>query len=206
MKIILMGAPGSGKGTQAELIKKKLKLQHISTGELIRKEIQINQEIKNIFNNGILIKDDIIINILEKNIRDKNDILLDGFPRNLEQAVFLYKKRIKINYVINININENILIKRLKYRLTTNNKNHNILQKKQKIKNKDDITGEMLKKRSDDKISIIKKRFLEDKKNKTIILNWYKKINVIIIEISGNDTTQNIFKKIITEINYEKHI
>lgn len=206
MKIILMGAPGSGKGTQAELIKKKLNLDHISTGELIRKEISLNKEIKEMVKNGSLIKNEIILTILEKEIKDKNNILFDGVPRNLDQAIFLYKKNIKINYIIDIEINSNVLIKRLKYRLTHNNKNYNILQKTQKIKNKDNETGVKLKKRSDDKLLIIKKRLAEDEKNKAIILNWYKKINTKIIKINGNDTPQNIFDKIINDINYEKNI
>lgn len=206
MKIILMGAPGSGKGTQAELIKKKLNLDHISTGELIRKEISLNKEIKEMVKNGSLIKNEIILTILEKEIKDKNNILFDGVPRNLDQAIFLYKKNIKINYIIDIEINPNVLIKRLKYRLTHNNKNYNILQKTQKIKNKDNETGVKLKKRSDDKLLIIKKRLAEDEKNKAIILNWYKKINTKIIKINGNDTPQNIFDKIINDINYEKNI
>lgn len=201
-----MGAPGSGKGTQAELIKKKLNLDHISTGELIRKEISLNKEIKEMVKNGSLIKNEIILTILEKEIKDKNNILFDGVPRNLDQAIFLYKKNIKINYIIDIEINSNVLIKRLKYRLTHNNKNYNILQKTQKIKNKDNETGVKLKKRSDDKLLIIKKRLAEDEKNKAIILNWYKKINTKIIKINGNDTPQNIFDKIINDINYEKNI
>lgn len=207
MKIVLIGAPGSGKGTQAELIKKNLNLHHISTGELIRKELDSNPEIKKIVKSGQLIKDEIILNIIEKNTKKINNILFDGFPRTLNQAIFLSKKNIKIDYVIQIEVEEKTLIKRLKYRLTNKNKNYNILGTKQKIKNKDDLTGEKLKKRQDDKLKIIKKRLLEHNNNTNDILNWYKKIKTYLIKINGDTDINNIFEKIIINIkNYEKHI
>ncbi|HIH2762825.1 MAG TPA: adenylate kinase family protein [Candidatus Azoamicus sp.] len=207
MKIILIGVPGSGKGTQAELIKNKLNLQHISTGELIRKELDLNQEFKKIIKNGQLIKDEIILNIVEKNIKKINNILFDGFPRTLNQAVFLSKKKIEIDYVIQIEIEEKILIKRLKYRLTNKDKNYNIINKPTKIKNKDDITGEKLKKRQDDKLKTIIKRLLEHNNNTNEILNWYEKIKTKLIKINGNTSINEIFEKIISNIkNYEKHI
>ncbi|CAB3976324.1 adenylate kinase family protein [Candidatus Azoamicus ciliaticola] len=207
MKIILLGAPGSGKGTQAELIKKKLNLHHISTGELIRKELDSNQEIKKIVKKGKLLDDEIILKFIEKNIKKINDILFDGFPRTLNQAISLTKKNIKIDYIIQIEIDEKNIIKRLKYRLTNKNKNYNIINIKQKIKNKDDLTGENLKKRNDDKIKIIKKRLLDHNTNTTEILNWYTNINTHLIKINGNNNVDDIFEKIINNIKfYEKNI
>ena len=207
MKIILLGAPGSGKGTQAELIKKKLNLHHISTGELIRKELDSNQEIKKIVKKGKLLDDEIILKFIEKNIKKINDILFDGFPRTLNQAISLTKKNIKIDYIIQIEIDEKNIIKRLKYRLTNKNKNYNIINIKQKIKNKDDLTGENLKKRNDDKIKIIKKRLLDHNTNKTKKLNWYTNINTHLMKINGNNNVDDIFEKIINNIKfYEKNI
>ncbi len=207
MKIILLGAPGSGKGTQAELIKKKLNLHHISTGELIRKELDSNQEIKKIVKKGKLLDDEIILKFIEKNIKKINDILFDGFPRTLNQAISLTKKNIKIDYIIQIEIDEKNIIKRLKYRLTNKNKNYNIINIKQKIKNKDDLTGENLKKRNDDKIKIIKKRLLDHNTNTTEILNWYTNINTHLMKINGNNNVDDIFEKIINNIKfYEKNI
>jgi adenylate kinase len=207
MKIILLGAPGSGKGTQADIIKKKLNLHHISTGDLIRKELDSNQEIKKLLKKGNLLDDEIILNFIEKNIKEKNNILFDGFPRTLNQAISLTKKNIKIDYIIHIEIAEKNIIKRLKYRLTNKNKNYNIINIKQKIKNKDDLTGENLKKRNDDKIKIIKKRLLDHNANTTEILNWYKNINTKLIKINGNNNVNDIFEKIINNIKiYEKNI
>lgn len=207
MKIILLGAPGSGKGTQAELIKKKLNLHHISTGELIRKELDSNQEIKKIVKKGKLLDDEIILKFIEKNIKKINDILFDGFPRTLNQAISLTKKNIKIDYIIHIEIEEKNIMKRLKYRLTNKNKSYNIINIKQKIKNKDDLTGENLKKRNDDKIKTIKKRLSDHNKNTTEILNWYTDINTHLIKINGNNNANYIFEKIINNIKfYDKNI
>lgn len=207
MKIILLGAPGSGKGTQADLIKKKLNLHHISTGDLIRKELDSNQEIKKLLKKGNLLDDEIILNFIEKNIKEKNNILFDGFPRTLNQAISLTKKNIKIDYIIQIEIEEKNIIKRLKYRLTNKNKNYNIINIKLKIKDKDNLTGENFKKRNDDKIKIIKKRLLDHNTNTTEILNWYKNINTPLIKINGNNNVNDIFEKIINNIKvYEKNI
>lgn len=207
MKIILLGAPGSGKGTQAELIKKKFNLYHISTGELLRKELNENQDIKNIVKNGKLVNDELILTLVEKNIKNKNDILFDGFPRNINQVTYLYKKNIKIDFIIHIDIDEKILIKRLKYRITNENKNYNIISTQTKIKNKDDITGDDLKKRHDDTLEIIIKRLLDHNNNTKNIINWYKNINTKIININGNDTISNILEKIINYVKtYEKNI
>lgn len=207
MKIILLGAPGSGKGTQAELIKKELNLYHISTGELIRKELDSNQEIKKLVKNGKLLDDEIILKLIEKTIKKINNILFDGFPRTLNQAISLTKKNIKIDYIIQIELEEKNIIKRLKYRLTNKNKNYNIINIKQKIKNKDDLTGENLKKRNDDKIKIIRKRLLNHNTNTTEILNWYANINTRLIKINGNNNINDIFEKIINNIKiYEKNI
>lgn len=212
MIIIILGAPGSGKGTQAELIKKEFNLDHISTGELIRNEIKkktknsaiINQYLKQ----GKLIPNNIIINILYSKLK-KNNILLDGFPRNIDQAVFIAKKNITINYIINIFTKETTIIKRIKYRLTKYLKNYNIIHDYPKIKNRDDITGEKLTKRTDDLLNIIKIRFIEYNKYKKELIDWYKNRtdNTKIIDVNGETAIKDILffiKKNI--INYEKNI
>lgn len=212
MIIIILGAPGSGKGTQAELIKKEFNLDHISTGELIRNEIKkktknsaiINQYLKQ----GKLIPNNIIINILYSKLK-KNNILLDGFPRNIDQAVFIAKKNITINYIINIFTKETTIIKRIKYRLTKYLKNYNIIHDYPKIKNRDDITGEKLTKRTDDLLNIIKTRFIEYNKYKKELIDWYKNRtdNTKIIDVNGETAIKDILffiKKNI--INYEKNI
>lgn len=204
MKIIIMGAPGSGKGTLSNIIKKKLKLDHISTGDLIRTELNKNEIIKNLNKNGKLIPDNIILKLIEHKIK-KDNLLLDGIPRTLNQAKIIYEKNIKINYIINVIATENIIIKRLKYRITKKENNYNIIFNKPKIKNKDDKTGEKLIKRKDDNILIIKIRLKDYYLNNEEIINWYKKINTKIIEINSDNTQNTILKKIKENI-YEQNI
>lgn len=203
MKIILFGPPGSGKGTQAELISKTFNIKKISSGDLLRKEIQnksdIGIKIQKIINMGILIPDEIILGIIKKNIKNTNNYLLDGFPRTLKQAIFMSKSKINIDYIINILIPDEIIINRIKYRLIHLNsgRSYNILYNPPKIENKDNITGENLVKRNDDNEKTIKLRLNDYKKYTYPILNWYKNIaDTKLININGNEDIKTIFKNI----------
>lgn len=212
MKIIILGPPGSGKGTQANLIKNFFNLKHISSGEIIRQEIEKNTEIGNFIKNeikkGALITDDLIITLLDTHIKKHNNILLDGFPRTLSQAIHLSKKNIKIDYIINLIIKNNIILKRLKYRIIFNNNNYNILYKKSKINNIDNETGEKLIKRLDDSLSTIQNRLIEYNNTTQEIINWYKN-TTNIIEINGETNSTIIFNKIkesLKRIYHEKNL
>lgn len=207
MNIIITGAPGSGKGTQSELIEKKFKITKISTGDIIRNEIKkkssIGEKIKHEQQKGLLIKDTIILTLIKKIIKNKSHILFDGFPRTLGQAHFLSINNIKIDYIINITIKKNIILKRLKYRLLDkkSKKIYNLIYNKPKIKNIDDYTGTNLTTRLDDKHGVIKTRLLDYYKNIKNIINYYKnQSNAKIIKIDGNNKINNIFKKIIKNI------
>ena len=117
-----MGAPGAGKGTQAELISKTNSYLHLSTGELLRKEIEMNtnlgREVKDIINRGELVSDELVLKIVKQNLnKDSKGWILDGFPRNLSQANSLNKVLIEINQplevVFYLDIPEEVLVKRL---------------------------------------------------------------------------------------------
>ena len=203
MKIILFGPPGSGKGTQADLISKNFDIPKISSGDLLRNEIKIKSEngikIKNILDMWILVPDELILGLVKKKIEIENKYILDGFPRTLKQAFFLSKKNIKIDYIINIIIPDEIIINRIKYRLIHLNsgRTYNTLYNPPKIKNKDDITGENLTKRSDDNKETIKIRLNDYKKYTYPILNWYKNIaDIKLINLNGDNNIQNIFNEI----------
>lgn len=203
MKIILYGPPGSGKGTQADLISKIFNIKKISSGDLLRIEIKnksdIGIKIQKIINMGILIPDEIILGLIKKNIKNINDYLLDGFPRTLKQAIFLSKSKINVNYIINIIISDEIILNRIKYRLIHENsgRSYNTLYNPPKITNKDDITGENLIKRNDDNEKTIKLRLNDYKKYTYPILNWYKNNSDIkLININGNENIKTIFENI----------
>ena len=120
--LLFLGAPGAGKGTQAELLSKNNSLLHLSTGELLRKEIEMDsllgKEVKDIINRGELVNDDLVLKIVKQNLdKDNNGWILDGYPRNLSQANSLNEVLIEIKQplevVFYLNIPEEVLIKRL---------------------------------------------------------------------------------------------
>ncbi|MCH7782038.1 nucleoside monophosphate kinase, partial [candidate division KSB1 bacterium] len=102
MNIVLLGAPGVGKGTYAEILSEKLEIPHISTGDLIRDKSKTDENMKKIIDSGKLISDDQVLDLLKEKLKEKsakNGIILDGYPRNVQQAEDL-KKVVKIDKVI----------------------------------------------------------------------------------------------------------
>ena len=120
--LLFLGAPGAGKGTQAELLSQTYSYLHLSTGELLRKEIEMNtllgNQVKDIINRGELVSDELVLKIVKQNLnQDNRGWILDGYPRNLSQADSLNKVLIEINQpldlVFYLDIPEEVLIKRL---------------------------------------------------------------------------------------------
>ena len=120
--ILFLGAPGAGKGTQAELLSKTNSYLHLSTGELLRKEIEMNtilgRQVKDIINRGELVSDELVLKIVRQNLdKDNNGWILDGYPRNLSQANSLNKVLTEIDQplevVFYLDIPEEVLVKRL---------------------------------------------------------------------------------------------
>ena len=120
--LLFLGAPGAGKGTQAELLSKTYSYMHLSTGELLRKEIEMDtnlgRQVKDIINQGELVSDDLVLKIVRQNLdNDNQGWILDGYPRNLSQANSLNQVLIEINQplevVFYLDIPEEVLIKRL---------------------------------------------------------------------------------------------
>ena len=123
--LLFLGAPGAGKGTQAELLSQTYSYLHLSTGELLRKEIENNsvlgRQVKDIMNRGELVSDELVLKIVKQNLnKDNKGWILDGYPRNLSQADSLNKVLIEINQpldlVFYLDIPEEVLIKRLIFR------------------------------------------------------------------------------------------
>ena len=207
MNIILFGAPGAGKGTQADNILKNFNLHKVSTGDLLRNEIKNNtklsNKIKSIIENGSLVSDDIINSLIVKILSDKkfyNRLIFDGYPRNLEQAKNLHsyikKYNQKISCVLNLNVDKESIIKRILGRQTCANCGliFNEYFKPASRKNHS-CDPKFLNKRSDDNEEIIMNRF-ETYLNKTLpILDFYKEQN-LLHHINGMAQIDQIFKEI----------
>tara|TARA_B100000768_G_C11255645_1_gene366264 strand:- start:106 stop:759 length:654 start_codon:yes stop_codon:yes gene_type:complete len=166
MQIILLGAPGAGKGTQANFLKSKFKIPQISTGDMLRSAVTNKTELgilaKDFMDQGLLVPDELIINLVKLRINDtdcKNGYLLDGFPRSIPQAQAMKDADIYVDYVIEIQVPDRDIIERLSGRRIhpQSGRIYHIKHNPPKVQGKDDITGESLITRDDD----IKKTILE---------------------------------------------
>ena len=180
MNIIIFGPPGAGKGTQSKFIEKKYNLLQLSTGELLRSEIknktQLGLEISSIINSGDLVSDDIVSKLIEKYISDKKNkqrLIFDGYPRNIDQAKNLDKLLKKYNQQIDIVLKLSVSLETIKKRITE--------RKSQE-------------QRTDDSDEIAIKRFKTYELSSEPVLDYYKQSNLLKV-INGENT--------ISEINVE---
>ena len=206
MKIIFLGAPGSGKGSLSNVLINQYGFKHISTGDLFRKTISTNgpyaNELKSILMSGQLVEDDLTNNIVKNEIlelcKKDSDFILDGYPRNLNQAQFL-SKIIKIDHVINVKVDDEELIKRITGRRTCPicKAIYNVYYKKPKMEGICDNDGVLLIQRNDDEKSIAQKRLEVFKKQNKPLLDYYKKQNILSnVENINFDKAVSQLKKI----------
>lgn len=167
MRLILLGCPGAGKGTQAKLVTTKYNIPQISTGDMLRAAIQsdnpLGQQVKQVVESGQLVPDEIMIKLVKERIQQPDcakGFLLDGFPRTVPQAEALRLSHIHLDYVIDIDVNEEEIIKRLSGRRIhpqSGRVYHDLFQPP-KNKGLDDITNEPLVQRPDDQEETVRKR------------------------------------------------
>jgi adenylate kinase len=167
MRLILLGAPGAGKGTQANYIKDKFNIPQISTGDMLRAAVKAGTPLglaaKKIMDEGKLVSDDIIINLVKERIKEAdcaNGFLFDGFPRTLPQAEAMKQAGVNIDYVVEIDVADNEIIRRMSGRRVhlASGRTYHIVFNPPKVANKDDVTGEDLTQREDDKEETVRKR------------------------------------------------
>ncbi len=167
MRIILLGAPGAGKGTQAQFLTKKFNIPQISTGDMLRAAIKAGTELgkkaKAAIDAGQLVTDDIIIGMVQDRIKEedcKNGYLLDGFPRTLPQADAVTQAGIQIDAVIEIDVPDEEIVSRMSGRRAhlASGRTYHIVYNPPKVEGKDDETGEDLVQRDDDKEEVVKER------------------------------------------------
>lgn len=167
MRLILLGAPGAGKGTQANLIKEKFNIPQISTGDMLRAAVQagtpLGKTAKKIMDAGKLVSDDIIINLVKERLKEAdcaNGFLFDGFPRTIPQAQALKDAGIPIDFVLEIEVPDSDIIQRMGGRRVhpASGRTYHVIFNPPKVPNKDDITSENLVQRPDDHADTVTKR------------------------------------------------
>ena len=184
MRIILLGGPGAGKGTQANYIKARYGIPQISTGDMLRSAVKagtpLGREAKKIMDAGGLVSDDIILRLVKERIAQPdcaNGFLFDGFPRNIAQAQALDNEGIDIGFVVEIAVDDEEIIKRLSGRREhpSSGRTYHVLFNPPKIKDRDDETGEDLIQRDDDREETIRNRLAVYHEQTEPLVDYYSK-------------------------------
>ena len=213
MRIVLLGPPGAGKGTQAEVLCKNFNLPHISTGNMLREAIQsgtqLGRQAKKLMDDGILVSDEVIVSIVVERLKQedcKSGFLFDGHPRTIPQAEALDQKSIEIDAVIEIDVPDREIIKRMEGRRVHlgSGRNYHVLFNPPKIADKDDQTGEPLIQREDDKSDTVKDRLDIYRTQTQPLIKFYvdksDKGELIYIKVSGSDLPSLVTKKILEKL------
>ena len=167
MKLILLGAPGAGKGTQAAFITEKYGIPQISTGDMLRAAVKagtpLGLEAKKVMDAGQLVSDEIILGLIKERLKQPDcakGFLFDGFPRTIPQAEALRAQGVDLDYVMEIDVPDEEIIKRMSGRRvhTASGRTYHVVFNPPKVAGKDDVTGEDLIQRDDDKEETVRKR------------------------------------------------
>jgi adenylate kinase len=167
MRLILLGAPGAGKGTQAAFITEKFGIPQISTGDMLRAAIKagapLGLKAKKFMDAGALVPDDVIIGLVKERIKQPDaakGFLFDGFPRTIPQADAMKSAGVMLDYVIEIDVHDAEIVKRLSGRRVhpASGRTYHLIFNPPKVPGKDDVTGEELVQREDDKEATVKNR------------------------------------------------
>ena len=206
MKLILLGAPGAGKGTQAEILCRKLSIPTISTGNILRAAIKHGTEVglmaKKFIDNGQLVPDDVIIGIVRERLAESdcaNGFILDGFPRTIPQAEALEREGIEIDCALSIEISDDTIVERMSGRRTCRecSATYHVATKPPKTEGKCDLCGGELTIRADDKPETVKDRLAVFHKETEPLKEFYAargKLTMVDNQPSVEATTVVIYR------------
>ncbi|MFY9141350.1 adenylate kinase [Sulfuricurvum sp.] len=214
MKIILLGAPGAGKGTQAQFLTKTFDIPQISTGDMLRAAIKAGTELgtlaKSFMDSGKLVTDEIIIGLVKERILQddcKNGFLLDGFPRTVPQADALKEAGVAIDAVIEIDVADSVIVERMSGRRAhlASGRTYHVVFNPPKVDGKDDETGEDLVQRDDDKAEVVLDRLRVYHEQTAPLVNYYKGVaasdtSVKYITIDGTQKIDIVEKEILSNL------
>jgi len=205
MYLMLLGAPGVGKGTQAKVLEEKFNMTQVSTGDILRAEIAKGTELgklaKSFIEAGNLVPDNIMIGIIGKELDDR-DLIFDGFPRTLAQAeafeMMLEKLNKKLDFVINISLDDKIIVGRLSGRMICRNcgQSFHLQFAKPKVDGFCDLCNGELYQRPDDRPESITERLNNYHSKTKPLINFYEK-KKILVSIDGDKDSSEVFKEIV---------
>jgi len=208
-KLILLGPPGAGKGTQADLICDSLDIPKISTGDMLREAIasgtELGMRVAGVLNSGSLVSDEIIGSIIVERIKKddcKNGFLFDGVPRTIGQATMLVDIDVSFSHVIEIQVNEEVIIDRMSGRRfhIASGRSYHLDFNPPKKADCDDLTGEPLVQREDDKPETVKKRLDVYQEETKPLSEFYdtksKNSELIYFTIDGSGSVESVFESI----------
>ncbi len=184
MRLILLGAPGAGKGTQANYIKEKYNIPQISTGDMLRAAVKagtpLGLEAKKVMDAGGLVSDEIIIGLVKERLKEPdcaNGFLFDGFPRTIPQAEAMKEAGVDVDYVVEIAVDDAEIIKRMSGRRVhlASGRTYHVVFNPPKVEGKDDVTGEPLIQRDDDREETVMKRLEVYHAQTSQLLDYYSK-------------------------------
>ncbi len=185
MRLILLGAPGAGKGTQAAFITEKFGIPQISTGDMLRAAVQagtpLGREAKTFMDSGALVPDDVIIGLVEERIKQRDcarGFLFDGFPRTIPQADAMKKAGVNLDYVVEVDVDDGEIIKRLSGRRVhpASGRTYHVSFNPPRVAGKDDLSGEDLIQRDDDQEATVQKRLAVYHSQTKPLVAYYSKL------------------------------
>lgn len=216
MRLMLLGGPGAGKGTQAGRLIQHFNVPQISTGDMLRAAIAagtaLGMSAKRIMDSGQLVSDEIMIGLVEDRLSQpdcKNGFLLDGFPRTIPQAEALTEAGVALDYVIEIQVDDEEIVKRISGRRThsASGRVYHVDYHPPKIEGIDDVTGEALIQRDDDREEIIRKRLDVYRQQTAPLVDYYKAQEAMnpsraahFRAVSGEGTVDEIYNRILSSI------
>ena len=213
MKIILLGPPGAGKGTQAETLCKTFSIPHISTGNMLREAVEeetdLGLEAKALMDAGILVSDEVIVGLVEDRISKadcEKGFLFDGFPRTIPQAQALVNRDIFIDAVVEIHVPDEDIIERMSGRRMHpgSGRNYHVVYNAPQIDGKDDLTGEDLVQREDDKPETVKDRLKVYEKQTAPLINFYSEMSeqddLKYVKVSGTSSPEEVSNEILSKL------
>lgn len=213
MRVILLGGPGSGKGTQSKFITEKFEIPQISTGDMLRAAVKaqtpLGIEAKKVMDAGGLVSDEIILGLIKDRIEEPdcaNGFLFDGFPRTIGQAEALATMGVEIDNVVELAVDDEEIIKRMSGRRVhlASGRTYHVIYNPPKQEGLDDETGESLIQRDDDQEETVRKRLAVYHDQTKPLIDFYKEKSeagdVVYSAIEGVGTVEQITEKVLTSL------